>query len=74
MDNNYKNVKEFIELTNYDTVNQYLKAGWVSGGWYTTCYDTEGERIHHQTTHYRLYWDKDDNPQHPTATRTGTYY
>lgn len=65
MENQYVNVKEFVELMSYKTANEYLKLGWVSDGSYTTCYDTSGISAAHQTRHYCLYWDKESEPVHP---------
>lgn len=61
------------ELSSYTETNDYFSLGWKLLGFYTTCYDTEGPAVSHQTPHYVLAWHGEEPkyPQRPKYTFPG---
>lgn len=49
LDNTLASIVEIVTLSQTSEVNERLKKGWVLLKIFTTCYDTVGSGVNHQT-------------------------
>lgn len=61
-------VSKVIELDRTEDADEHIEIGWKLLELYTTCYDTIGPLIKHQTPHFILGWPSDSGePKFPKS-------